>query len=301
MHAIGAAVRVAFLGVRGPVMERTFRSVADAHDVVLFVRPGVATSRARRLAKRILRRERPFDAEVRRRRIPIVWMGSRDDAAAVDRLRRARPDLIAIATFPWILPPAVFTSAALGAVNLHLSLLPRHRGATPTFATYLADDAEAGVTVHRVTAGADAGDILGQDRWPLERGTGVERLAEAQASHGSALMVRVLDEIERGVARGVPQDEAEATRAPLMPSSGSFVDFSSWPAERVWHVLGGLHPWYHEELRTADGRVVAYGEAIGWEATGARRGLGPGVVERQDDELIVGCIDGIVRLRAAPR
>src|SRR6185436_18205037 len=100
--------------------------------------------------RRRFRRD-PIDVFARQHKIERAWMESADDTAIVKRLRRARPDILCISSFRWLLSPAVLATASRGAINLHSSLLPRHRGAVPLFWIFHSDDSETGVTVHRLT------------------------------------------------------------------------------------------------------------------------------------------------------
>jgi len=260
------------------------QAVAREHEVVLFVRPGETPSFPRRL----LRRD-PLDVFARRSGIERAWMPSADDATIVERLRRARPDVICVSSFRWLLPAAVLDTAPRGAFNVHSSLLPRHRGAVPLFWIFHEDDRETGVTVHRLTSRADAGEIVGSDRWELARGTTADDLNAMNAERGAALLQTVLRRIERGEEQSSPQDESRMTRAPKVPRSGRTIDFDSWPAERVWHFLNGVFPYYTEEIGHP------YAGVVGWEK---REGGGePGSVEETPDELRLRCIDGVVRLR----
>jgi methionyl-tRNA formyltransferase len=129
-------------------------------------------------------------------------------------LKTAQPDLICIASFPWLIPPAVFEYPRWGAINLHPSLLPLHRGPTPMFWVYYEDERRSGVTVHRVSRKADSGAILGQEIIELPPGATIQHLYDETTGRGPSLLARVVDEIERGVSTAAPQHEAQATKEP---------------------------------------------------------------------------------------
>lgn len=84
--------------------------------------------------------------------------------AVVSQLQELRPSLIVVAAFGQLLPPAILAIPPFGCLNVHASLLPRHRGASPISATILAGDTETGVTIMRMDEGMDTGDILAQAR-----------------------------------------------------------------------------------------------------------------------------------------
>jgi methionyl-tRNA formyltransferase len=154
------------------------------------------------------------------------------------QLAHLAPDLLCVASFPRLLPPALLAAARHGAIGLHPSLLPRHRGPDPLFWTYLHYDEQAGITLHWLDAGEDTGDILYQEAVPLARGRPVAELYADLARRGAGLLERALEAIPAGRAPRHPQDAARATREPR-PDPGA-VGWESWSAERIGHVLGGL-------------------------------------------------------------
>ncbi len=288
-------MRVAFFGTAGSITLRPIERMAVEHEVVLFVRPGPSPRLVRRLAEVLrLRQPTPLDVFTRRARIPTAWMPGPHDERIAGRLEKAAPDVILISSFRWLLPSQVLATAGRGAFNLHSSLLPRHRGPVPLFWIFRENDRETGVTVHRVSERADAGEIIVSDRWSLERGSTADQLNETNGIRGADLLSRMMRDLERGQLRSFPQDESLATKAPAVPRSGHHVLFDEWPAERVWHFLHAVYPYYVEELADGDGKPVRYSAVVGWQAGAVGR---PGIVTRQGDGLILHCVDGVVRLR----
>ncbi len=288
---------ILFYGTEGALSLPSFEAVAEAHRVIGLVTP---RRRGRGLRARLgawgratgLRRG-PLGTAARLRGIPHWLARSAGDPRVGNALGGGRPDLICVAGFPWILPPEVLALPALGALNVHGSLLPRHRGPLPLFWTYHADDRESGVTVHWVEPEVDAGPIAGQAAFPLARGLPVESLNRRIAHEGSALLRVVLDAVERGAAERVVQDERRATRAPY-PGPGPHVDFATWPVERVWHFLAGLWPRHREPLHDEAGRALAYAGVAGFRETSET--APPGTVRRAGRGCLLHCRGGIVDL-----
>ena len=221
-------------------------------------------------------------------------MQSGGDRAACAAVVETRADVICIAGYPWILPADLFRQPSLGAINLHGSLLPRHRGILPLFWIYYHDDRDTGVTVHRVTDRADAGAILGQDAYPLPRALPVDRLNSLNAERGGALVSATLDALERGGVEERPQDERLATAAPRIAPGVRMVDFAQWGAERVWHFLAGLYPRFCEPLADSAGQSVSYRGVRGFELVHHDRASG--YVEKTSHGWSLFCRDGIVEL-----
>jgi methionyl-tRNA formyltransferase len=285
-------MRVAFFGAGSPLSRLALAAVASEHEVVAVVHP-VPADLPRRMkwrASSLLRGRGPLGGEYGLRRLQC--RGS-SDASLRERLGALNADVICIAAWPWLLPPALFTLPRLGALNLHPSLLPRHRGPNPLFWTYYHGDEEAGVTVHRVDAGADTGDILAQTRVLVERGLPLSSLYHQLAACGASLLRESLRALEEGRDTGTPQREAEATWAPRVKPGTPMVDWS-WPAARIWHFLAGVFPHYKEPLRGPEGEPVDYGGVAGFD--GSVCGLPPGTVRRTEQGWLLACADGCVHL-----
>jgi len=223
------------------------------------------------------RRLSPIERYARELRIPIIPVTGCNGANVAERLRSLRPDLICIAKFPRLIPPEITSLAPLGCINLHPSLLPRHRGPLPMFWTYHADDRLTGVTVHHASQTFDAGDIILQQSFPLPRAYPHTALNEDVAQRGAALLRSAADALARGRAPRVAQDESAATYAPRVSVGASMVRFDAWDVERVWHFLAALSPRFREPLTDSSGGAVLYQAVTGFE-----RGAGrapPGSVE----------------------
>jgi methionyl-tRNA formyltransferase len=254
---------------------------------------------AGRIARKVgLRPPRLAEAAMRGQ-IPIYHTARGGEAALCEWLRSLRPDLICMAGFPRILPAELLEIPSIGVLNLHGSLLPRHRGLLPMFWIYYRDDRETGVTVHWASSCADAGDIVAQDSFTLPRGFPAGELARLNARRGSQLLAATLEAIERDTAVRTPQDERLATEAPAVQAGAPMVDFVNWDVERVWHFLAGLFPWFREPLGDPQLQVHQYGAVLGFDRVS--HGRMPGEVVTDGGTLHLCCRDGRVQLRAASR
>ena len=279
-------LRIAFFGTSGLLSSQALAALSAEHRVVAVIRPaeppGVLRG-ARRMLRNLLRGR------------PEAWTArGSDDPEIAARLASAQPDLVCIAGYPWILAERMYAAVPLGGVNVHASLLPRHRGILPLFWIYYHDDRVTGVTVHRVTRLADAGDILGQTSYPLERGFPVEELNRLNAARGAALLRETVRAVAAGKAEGRRQADAEASPAPRVQPGKAMVDFEAWPVERVWHFLAGLYPRFIEPLATDGGKKAAYAGVLGYHVGPVSEQ--PGSVSADGAEWRLHCRDGWVRL-----
>jgi methionyl-tRNA formyltransferase len=285
--------KIAFFGTPSRFSHRALEQLVARWSVVAVVLPAY-----RGLSNAVLRKiglRRPSDIErlAHKANIPLVFRETENPDKASELVRRARPDLICVASFPKLIPPDVIGAAPLGAINLHPSLLPRHRGPLPLFWTYHADDRSTGVTVHQLTERFDAGDIILQHAFPLSRGYPVARLDEDVAVHGAMLFEAAVAAIAAGTARPIAQDEGMATMAPRVRRGSPMVNFDEWDVERVWHFLTGLGPGFREPLKDHLGKPVSYNRTLGFERGAARTA---GSVDTVDSGWRLHCRDGIVLL-----
>jgi methionyl-tRNA formyltransferase len=243
-----------------------------------------------------LRRMSPVEAAAREQRIPVVFATPSNHAEVAEQLRVLRPDLICIAIFPRLIPPEIIAMAPLGAINVHPSLLPRHRGPLPLFWTYHADDRVSGVTVHHVNQLFDAGDIILQEDFPLPRAYPAAKLDADVAHRGASVLRAAVDALAGGRAARVAQDERAATYAPRIRPGTPMVRFEEWDVERIWHFLAGLSSQYREPLIDDSGFPARYQAVIGFERGPAGT---VGTVEPVGIGWKINCRGGVVFLAKA--
>jgi methionyl-tRNA formyltransferase len=289
-------MKLVLFGAGGETPAAALRALLQRHHVQAVVRP---FTHSRWMAKTLLplarlmklRRDDPFEQEARRAGIPILFARSGNDPVLHKQLAKLDPELICIATFPWLLGESIFALPPNGSVNVHASLLPRHRGPNPYFWVYYHDDARTGVSVHRVTGSADAGAILMQSDFPVHRGMSIGEMHAQNARLGAALLADVADRMETKALQEAPQNAALVTYAPRVKTGSRMIPFPEWPAERVWHVMSGLLPHFHEPV-VCNGQTLLYDRVTGYERAESQRE--PGSVVCHKDMFHVFCRDGYV-------
>lgn len=291
----------------GPLSVHALRAIAPGHEVVGVVRaqrattdaprPATARGLVRRFGRALgWRRNATLAGLAQSLHAPLWETRTARDPGITARLTAAKPEIICIAGFPWLLGPEVLAIPPAGALNAHAALLPRHRGPLPLFWIYYHDDRETGVTVHQVDERADAGHILAQSSFRLPRGFPVEELNRLNAVLGATLLREALGDFASGRALAKPQDEARATLAPMVRPGVPMVDFDRWEVERVWHFCAGLHPRFLEPLTLGDGTSAAYRGVLDYqEGTEVEP---PGTVTPARHGFDLHCRGGRVRLRA---
>ena len=180
------------------------------------------------------------------------------DPAFLERLAALAPDVAVVVAFGQIFPPALLDLPRHGCVNLHASLLPRWRGASPIQAAVAAGEARTGVSTMLMEAGLDTGPILLEEVTEIGPQETAGELARRLAEAGGALMVRTLQELERGSLVPRLQPSEGATYAPRLTRDSGRVDWSLTALE-IHNRLRAYTPWpgLTAELRGAPVKIAA--------------------------------------------
>ena len=159
-----------------------------------------------------------------------------------EQLKSYRPDLIVVAAYGRILPPRLLTLAPHGCINVHGSLLPRHRGAAPIQWAIISGDEEVGVTIMQMDVGMDTGDILLQRSIPSQPSDTAGTLFPQIATLGSAALMDTLDLLANGCLAPITQDHNLATEAPMFSKTDGNLDWNQ-RASTISGLIRGLDPW----------------------------------------------------------
>ncbi len=211
---------------------------------------------------------------------------------SVAEIGRLRPDLLVLADYGQIVPPALLELPRHGALNLHPSLLPRHRGAAPIPATILAGDTETGVSLMLMDAGLDSGPIIAQRRHPLSGSETGPELEETLAETAAALLADTLATWLAGLIDPQPQGATGVSLTRPLRRQDGRLD----PARGVMHLerqVRALQPWPGSFIDTSQGRVVIWrAQPAADESTGS-----PGtLVARPAGGLALAVRDGLLEL-----
>jgi methionyl-tRNA formyltransferase len=278
---VNAAVRTVFLGSGAfavPVVE-----ALSGHPTVDLVAIVTAPTRPGS-------RGRPTDPPVAKwaieQGLPMIRPARLRAPDSIAALAELAPDLLVLADYGQIVPASVLDLPRHGALNLHPSLLPRHRGASPIPAAILAGDSETGVSLMLMDAGLDSGPVIAQRRVPLTGGEISPELERDLAGVAAELLAASLgpwlnDEL---VPRAQPNEGMTLTR-PLRREDGRLDPSKS--AEELERQVRAYQPWPGTFFDTSEGRVVV------WQARVASGSSSPGTIV---DGPAIGTADGLFEL-----
>jgi methionyl-tRNA formyltransferase len=158
------------------------------------------------------------------------------------QMEALQPDVIIVAAFGQIVPPAVLDLPRFGCINVHASLLPRWRGAAPVAAAILAGDDVTGVTIMKMDAGLDTGPIIRQRSLPIAADDTRESLTGRLAQMGAELLRDTLPDWFAGHIRPQPQNEEDVTYAPRIEKEQGRIDWRE-AAEVIGRQVRAFYPW----------------------------------------------------------
>ena len=246
-------MRVVYLG-SGDIGLPVLQWLGDAAGVEL---AGVVTQPDRPAGRGLQLKPCAIKESALRFGVPVLQPERIRRPDAVAEIAALRPDLLVVMAYGQILPQELLDVPKIGALNLHASLLPRHRGAAPVHAAVLADDAQSGITVMWMDAGLDTGDILLAKECPIGGDTTAGTLHDELAALAPLALSEALDLIREGRAPRTKQDETLATYAPKLTRSSGAIDWAK-SADDIARMVRGLHPWpgCTAELELAGGKRI---------------------------------------------
>lgn len=225
--------------------------------------------------------------------IPVLQPPAIRDAAA--DLAAWQPDVIVVMAYGQILTEAVLAIPRLAFVNLHASLLPRHRGASCIQAAIAAGDAITGVTAMHVVRKLDSGDIILAHSLPIHADDTGASLHQRLAELAPAVLTETLDHLAAGTAPRTPQDEALASYAPKLDRNAGRLDWSR-PAACLERQVRAYDSWPGCHTLADEGGVLRRLKIFPPVEVSAVA-LPPGEVRAVDDLLVIGCGDGALQVR----
>jgi len=174
------------------------------------------------------------------RQIPVYQPYTLRDEIEQERLRLLAPELIIVAAYGKILPKAVLEIPRYGCINVHGSLLPRWRGASPIQSSIIAGDEITGVSTMQMAEGLDTGDILLTYETPIGRRETAGELFDRLAEAGATLLIKTLENLHTIAPR--PQDDSQSCYAHILDKKMAVIDWSK-SAHSIDCLIRGLNPW----------------------------------------------------------
>jgi methionyl-tRNA formyltransferase len=282
------SLRVVFFGTPGFAVPTLERLVHSSHPVAgVVTQPDRPRGRGQQLS----------EGPVKRLASALGLKVFQPEKLARDQfefqLRSLNADIGVVAAYGKILPDWVLALPRFGLINVHASLLPKYRGASPVHRAVINGDPETGVTIMRVVKALDAGPMLAKVAVPIGPDDTTTIIESLLAIQGAEVLVKTLDAIENGTADETPQDESQVTYAPKLAKGEGLIDWSR-PAAAIHNLVRGLWPWPHAFTYLDGVRYIVHRSRLSSHA--GKASPGSILAASATDGLHVACGDGAIEL-----
>lgn len=227
--------------------------------------------------------------------IPVHTPKTLRDEAFAELLGQYNPDIIVVVAYGKILPKNVIDYPRLGCVNLHVSLLPKYRGAAPMQRAIMEGESETGVTVMYMAEGLDTGDIISVEKFPILPTDDFEAIHDRSAEVGAVLLSKTIVEIYNGTATRTVQDDSLACYAKKVEKEDCKLDFTL-SAKKLDFTIRGVTP-IPGAFCYLNGKMLKINKATPIEGRGT-----PGKVidisDKGEGYVTVACGEGALRITA---
>jgi methionyl-tRNA formyltransferase len=258
-----------------PTLEALAR---DQHVLAVFTQPDKPAGRGKLLTAV------PVKHWADAHHIPIYQPSSlRKDLSVVQTIRDLKPDVIVVAAYGLILPQNVLDIPAFGCLNVHASLLPRHRGAAPIASAILAGDSETGITIMQMDAGLDTGPLLATAREPIRSDDTTQSLGDRLAALGAQLLSETLPKYLRGEIDPQSQPIEGATYSPKINKADAVIDWGK-PAIEIDRMVRAYTPWPGTHTFWNGSTLKVLKAAIGAQRSGDSERIGK-VIRLEDGSI----------------
>lgn len=230
-------MRIVFMGTPDYCVPTISKLIDAGHEVAaVFAQPDKPVGR-----KQVLT---PPATKVfaEKNKILVFQPGTLRDGAAFEQLKRLAPDIIVVVAYGKILPENILLLPKYGCINGHASLLPKLRGASPIQWAIVTGESKTGVTVMQMDKGMDTGDILSVSETDILPDDTAQTLFDRLSLITADLIVKTVDDIERGIVVPEKQNDALATYAPIISKEMAHLDFSK-DANVLCNAVRGFYPW----------------------------------------------------------
>ena len=279
-------MRLVFIGT-GEIGLPTLRALLECKDHELV---GVVTGQDKPIGREQQIKPPPIKAALAGKTMSILQPARIKDPEAIARVRQLAPDVVVVMAYGQILPREILTTPKLACLNLHASLLPRWRGASPIQAAIVAGDGQTGITVMHMDETLDTGDILLQRKIDIAEVETGRTLHDRLAQLAPDALLESLRLLQNQNATRTPQDDALATYAPKLTRGDGRIDWTE-PADVIERKIRAYDPW-PGTFMTIEGRNLKVFSAAVVDLAGK-----PGEILRADKELVVAAGRGALSLR----
>lgn len=274
-------MRIAFMGTPDFSVDCLKALVESEHEIVgVFCQPDKPVGRKQELT--------PPDVKVEalKHNLPVFQPVSLRNGKGVEILSEIKPDLVIVVAYGKILPNDFLTYPKYGCINIHASILPKYRGASPIHFAVLNGDEETGVTAMQMDDGLDTGDILLVKKAPIGINDTTERMYEVLAPLGAETLMETISLLEKGELKPIKQDDSKSSKVGLLSKDMSPIDWSK-SAFEIHNKIRGLYSWPGASTKIS-GKTLKIHSSVLCDKKGNNK---PGEIIDSNGRIVVCCGD----------
>ena len=280
-------MKIVFMGTPHlciPVLERI---AEDGHEILaVYTQPDRTAGRGRRKAISSLK-----EYSLSKNYQVLQPENFRDNSSEINTLKKFDADIAVVAAYGILLPPDVLSAFRHGCINLHPSLLPKYRGASPVSSAILAGDEYTGVTIIQLDSGLDSGPILSQEKIKLQGDEFCDKLTMELFMLGSKLVSKTISEFATGSIEIVQQDHDKATFTGKLSRKDGLIDWTKG-SDGIWKEIRAYNPWpgSHTNFNGKNLKIIEAEISTKYK-------LPSGYVSIHGDEVYIGTSDGSLNVK----
>ena len=278
-------MRIAFLGTPEFALPSLEALIRRGDTLAVFTQPD------RPVGRKAILTPPPVKVLAESHGIPVYQFEKIRSAEGREALEAFAPDLMVTAAFGQLLSSKNLAIPRLGTINVHGSLLPKYRGASPIQSAIIAGETETGVTTMMTEIGMDTGDMLLKTVTPIEPDETYGELSDRLAVLGAELLLKTLDALETGTLVRIPQDPEEATVCHMLTKEDGHIDCNR-SAKAVHDLVRGTNPWPCA-FALLDAQPLKIFET---RRTDESFSDAPGMLRERNGKLYLVCGDGVLEI-----
>ncbi len=277
-------MNIVFMGTPDIAADSLKALIAAGHKIsAVFTKPDKPVGR-----KQILTAP-PVKVLAEENNIPVFQPETLRDGEAYRILKEINPEIIVVVAYGKILPKEILELTEFGCINAHASLLPKYRGSSPIQWSIVCGEKHTGITIQYMDEGIDTGDIISKAEIEIGENETAEELFDRLSVLAGELLCSTLESIENGTAVRTPQNEEEATYAPMIKKEMGEIDFNK-SAQDIHNLVRGFYSWPAAYTFIGGKRLKVYKTEV------VSASAEPKTILSSDKQLIIACGKDAIRL-----
>ncbi|MFZ7121150.1 MAG: methionyl-tRNA formyltransferase [Eubacteriaceae bacterium] len=230
-------MRVIFMGTPDFAVPTLQSLINSDHEIIsVYTQPDKPNSRGNKIVFS------PIKTLSLEHSIKVMQPNSIKDKKIIEEIRDINPDIIVVVAYGQLLPLEILQIPKFGCINIHASLLPKYRGSAPIHWSIINGENETGVTTMYMDVGMDTGDIINKEKINITENMNVEVLHDKLSFIGAQLLIKTFEDIEKGIAPRIKQNNDLSTYAPLLTKDVGKINWKN-NSDQIYNLVRGTNPW----------------------------------------------------------